>query len=157
MGTQYHYKSFWDGLTSIAKTEGPLGLLRGAKVAALRVSMGSAVQLSTYDTCKEYLHREVPYFSTEKGQGLILHFSAAMMSGLMVTTAMNPADVMSTRMYNQAAGKELYSSIPDCFMKIFRTEGFGGFYKGWLAHYLRVGPHTVLTFVFLEQIRKWFD
>ena len=26
-----------------------------------------------------------------------------------------------------------------------------GLFKGWTAHYLRVGPHTILTFVFLEQ------
>ncbi len=29
-----------------------------------------------------------------------------------------------------------------------------GFYKGWLAHYARLGPHTILTFVFWEQIKK---
>jgi len=28
-----------------------------------------------------------------------------------------------------------------------------GFYKGWLAHYFRLGPHTVLCLVFWEQTK----
>lgn len=156
MGTQYEYKNFWDGFKSIAKKDGIFGLFRGAKVAALRVSMGSAVQLSVYDTCKDLLAVHVPLFQEVQNQGIMLHFSAAMVSGLMVTTAMNPADVMTTRIYNQTVGSELYTSIPDCFKKILKAEGIYGFYKGWLAHYLRVGPHTILTFVFMEQLLKIF-
>jgi hypothetical protein len=30
------------------------------------------------------------------------------------------------------------------------------FYKGVVAHYLRLGPHTVLTFVFWERLKILF-
>jgi solute carrier family 25, member 34/35 len=152
---QYHYKSTWDGLLTVWRSEGVVGLFRGAKVACLRVATGSAVQLSTYDACKDTLGT-MTFFEPPARQGILLHFASAMITGLAVTSAMSPADVMTTRIYNQAAGKELYSGILDCFTKIWRTEGLAGFYKGWTAHYLRVGPHTVLTFVFLEQLRKVF-
>ena len=32
-----------------------------------------------------------------------------------------------------------------------------GLYKGWTAHYLRLGPHTVLTFMLWEQIKAFAD
>ena len=48
----------------------------------------------------------------------------------------------------------LYDSAPDAFRKIFTIEGAGAFYKGATAHFLRVGPHTMLTFVFIGLIRR---
>jgi solute carrier family 25 (mitochondrial dicarboxylate transporter), member 10 len=31
-----------------------------------------------------------------------------------------------------------------------------GFFKGYVPAFLRLGPHTILTFVFLEQLRMNF-
>lgn len=84
-------------------------------------------------------------------------YAASIVSGLVVTTAMNPFDVVSTRLYSQKVvnGRgELYSGVFDCLAKTFRAEGLRGFYKGWAAHYFRLGPHTVCTFVFWEQAKK---
>lgn len=30
----------------------------------------------------------------------------------------------------------------------------GGFWRGWLANYARLGPQTVVTFLMVEQFRK---
>lgn len=79
------------------------------------------------------------------------------MTGLVVTTAMNPMDVVSTRIYSQKVvnGKgKLYSGVMDCIMKTMKSEGLRGFYKGWAAHYMRLGPHTVFTFLFWEEAKK---
>lgn len=76
---------------------------------------------------------------------------------------MTPFDVVSTRLYNQPVnaltGQGLhYTGIVDAMMKIFRTEGFRGYYKGWSASFLRLGPHTVLSLVFWQEIRRhYFD
>lgn len=47
----------------------------------------------------------------------------------------------------------LYKSIPDCFLKIWRTEGFFGFYKGVTANYMRLAPHGALTLVFWDMLK----
>ena len=47
-----------------------------------------------------------------------------------------------------------YGGVADCVLRLWRTEGVGGFYRGFWSHYMRVGPHYILTFVFLEQIKK---
>lgn len=81
-----------------------------------------------------------------------------MLSGIAVAVAMTPLDVISTRLYNQALdirGKGLsYSGPLDCFIKVFKAEGLFGLYKGCLANYLRVGPHSVLTLSFWMYLRE---
>ena len=68
----------------------------------------------------------------------------------------NPLDVLRTRLYNQPAGEaRLYTGAPDAFVKIMRQEGAGAFYKGFVPHFMRVGPHFVLTFMMLEQLRAF--
>jgi solute carrier family 25 protein 34/35 len=76
-----------------------------------------------------------------------------MISGLVVAAAMNPFDVVSTRLYNQNAKAPLYSGPLDSLKKIFIKEGVFGFFKGFSAHYFRMGPHTVLTLTFWEQMK----
>ena len=39
-------------------------------------------------------------------------------------------------------------------MKVVRKEGFFSLWKGFTPCYMRIGPHTVLTFIFLEQFQK---
>lgn len=84
--------------------------------------------------------------------------AAAMLSGVAVAVAMTPFDVISTRLYNQklnSHGKGLYYSGPvDCLVKVFRSEGVLGLYKGCLANYLRVGPHSVLTLSIWTYLRE---
>ena len=50
-----------------------------------------------------------------------------MVAGLVVTTAMNPFDVISTRLYTQGTGvAERYTGPLDCAVKTVRAEGFRG-------------------------------
>lgn len=70
---------------------------------------------------------------------------------------MNPFDVVSTRLYSQEVKNGvgvLYSGVFDCFRKTFQSEGVSGLMKGWTAHYMRLGPHTVATFVLWEQVKS---
>jgi len=42
-------------------------------------------------------------------------------------------------------------------MKIAKTEGFNGFYKGTLPHYARLAPHTILLLGVFEKVKQVFD
>ncbi len=82
--------------------------------------------------------------------------AASALSGFFVAVAMHPPDVISTRLYNQpvlSGSGILYQGWVDCARKIGRIEGVRGYYKGFVAHYLRLGPHTLLTFIFWEQLK----
>ena len=83
--------------------------------------------------------------------GVLQHLVAAFGSSFLTVTAMNPLDVVSTRLYQSAGRATQYSGPIDCGIQTVRAEGLAALQKGWLAQYARLGPHTVLTFVFLEQ------
>lgn len=74
---------------------------------------------------------------------------------------MTPPDVMCTRLYNQgvdANGKGLYyKNLLDCGIKIMKKEGPWGFYKGWGPSFLRIAPHSVLSLMFWDQLRKTYE
>lgn len=82
------------------------------------------------------------------------HFTASLLAGATATTLTQPLDVMKTRMMNAAPGE--YKSIGDCAAQIFKSNGPLGFYKGYVPAFVRLAPHTILMFVFLEQLRMRF-
>lgn len=150
VGHQHRYKGLADGLSQVYRSEGVRGLFRGVMAAIPRLVVGSAGQLATYDSAKVFIMKRY-----DLRDGVFAHFCAGMVAGLVVTTAMNPFDVVTTRLYNQPKGEQqLYSGVWDCWKKIWKAEGMRGFSKGWFAHYARLGPHSVLSLMFLEQIRK---
>lgn len=48
-------------------------------------------------------------------------------------------------------GKPEYKGALDVLTKITQREGIFALWKGFTPYYARLGPHTVLTFIFLEQ------
>ncbi|KAI7886275.1 mitochondrial carrier [Lichtheimia hyalospora FSU 10163] len=139
IGHQHEIDSAWNALSRIYRSEGLKGIYRGADAAMARAGVGSAVQMPTYMFGKEIL---VSRFGLP--DSIATHFATSMFAGFLVSIAMNPFDVISTRMYNQGVDPVtgrglLYSSPVDCFFKMTRTEGIRGLYKGFSAHYLRIG------------------
>lgn len=49
---------------------------------------------------------------------------------------------------------KLYRGFLDCFAQISSKEGLLGLYKGIGAVYLRLGPHTVLSLFFWDELRR---
>ncbi|CAF5024706.1 unnamed protein product [Rotaria sp. Silwood1] len=168
IATKRQYKSLLDAYVKIAKHEGIKGLqaglggaiavqivlngLRlGASSALPRVAFGSAAQLSVYVTAKRLLIEELNH-----PDGMQAHIFASLIASLFSVTLMNPFEVVSTRMYQSAGKKTNYNGMIDCMRKTIQAEGATALQKGWLALYLRSGPHTILTFLFLEKIRSHF-
>lgn len=152
VGDQHSYKGMFDGFSKIISQDGVFGLWRGASASITRVMVGSATQLSTYDLLKTKLQSN--YGITE---GIGLSAASSFATGIFVCFAMNPFDVISTRLYNQksSSGKGTrYNGFFDCIVKTFKSEGPFAFYKGLTAHYFRIGPHTLLTFIFYEEYKR---
>ena len=47
-----------------------------------------------------------------------------------------------------------YKGALDVIMKVAKNEGFFSLWKGFTPYYFRLGPHTVITFIFLEQMNR---
>lgn len=152
VGAQHYYKTSFDALKTIFRAEGPRGLIRGIDAAILRTSMGSSVQLPSYNFTKGQLvkHGVLPadstwtflLSSTVSGACVVCILSHPsennLMNPLFQCVAMQPADTALTRMYNQPTvlGPDgrlrgtLYKNPIDCLWKTFRIEGIRGLYKG---------------------------
>ncbi|ESK92718.1 oxaloacetate carrier [Moniliophthora roreri MCA 2997] len=149
VGTQHHYKNSFDALSTIFRAERFRGLVRGIDAAVLRTSMGSSVQLPSYNFTKTQLVKRgiLPEGSTWT------FLASSTVSGACVCLAMQPADTALTRVYNQPTTRDangrligvLYKNPIDCLWKTFKTEGVRGWYKGSTAHFLRIAPHTIIT------------
>lgn len=148
VGQQTYYRNVLDGLKQIYSAEGFKGLFRGTDAAVLRTGAGSSAQLPVYNLTKNYLLRH----NILQDGSIGLHFVSSSAAGLGVAIVMNPWDVVLTRLYNQKG--DLYSGPVDCFAKTIKTEGPTALYKGFWAQLFRVGPHSILTLMFMEQSMK---
>uniref|UniRef100_A0A3B3CYK0 Solute carrier family 25 member 35 n=1 Tax=Oryzias melastigma TaxID=30732 RepID=A0A3B3CYK0_ORYME len=156
VGHQYQHQGMMHALSVIYRQHGIVGLWRGSSAAVPRVSVGSAAQLSTFSSSKE-LVTDLQVFPEDSW---MVALSAGMISSVVVVLAMTPFDVVSTRLYNQPVdhlGKgQLYKGFTDCFSKTLKKEGLAGLYKGLGASYFRLGPHTILSLFFWDELRKLY-
>ncbi|KAM3520608.1 hypothetical protein NHJ13051_006705 [Beauveria bassiana] len=142
-----NYKHALDGMARMARDEGLSSYFRGWLPNASRAAVMTAGQLATYDTFKGMLIEYTPM-----GDNLTTHFSASFLAGLAAATATSPIDVIKTRVMSSSQKQDILQVIKD----ISRTEGMGWMFKGWVPSFLRLGPHTICTFVFLEAHRKLY-
>ena len=48
------------------------------------------------------------------------------------------------------------ANMAKSFMKVVKEEGVLTLFRGWVPAYLRLGPHALICFPILEQIRRLF-
>ncbi|KAL6080591.1 Mitochondrial carrier [Balamuthia mandrillaris] len=148
--TKPRYRNVFQAFVHIWRHEqGLKGLYKGVGPTTKRAALLTAAQLASYDHSK--------HFFLNMGlmeDGPMAHFSASMVAGLMAAIVTSPVDVVKTRIMNQSAGSNLYSSSWDCVMKTIKAEGLMGLYKGFIPNWMRIGPHTIVTFLVYEQLRR---
>uniref|UniRef100_A0A2A4JL82 Mitochondrial 2-oxoglutarate/malate carrier protein n=1 Tax=Heliothis virescens TaxID=7102 RepID=A0A2A4JL82_HELVI len=140
-----NYKNVFDALTRIIREEGVRTLWRGAGATVSRAMIVNGAQLGSYAQAREML---LPTF----GDGLTLHAVAAMISGFVTTVASLPVDIVKTRVQNSTEGASQFAVL----QKIVKTEGVFTLWRGMLPTYMKIGPMTVLIFMFLEQMKSLY-
>ncbi|XP_066529273.1 solute carrier family 25 member 34 isoform X2 [Hoplias malabaricus] len=154
VGHQHNHQCVSSAFISIYRREGVLGLWRGVNGAVPRVMVGSAAQLATFSSAKEWV-THLQWFSPDSW---LIALTAAMVSGIAVAITMTPFDVISTRLYNQPVDElkrgRLYSGFLDCVVKVCGTEGVRGLYKGMGPVFVRLAPHTVISMLLWDIMRQ---
>ncbi|XP_032178075.1 mitochondrial dicarboxylate carrier isoform X2 [Mustela erminea] len=142
-----NYAHAVDGLYRVAREEGLKKLFSGASMASSRGLLVTVGQLSCYDQAKQLVLStgHVP-------DGVLTHLVASSIAGGCATILCQPLDVLKTRLMNSRGE---YQGVLHCAVETAKL-GPLAFYKGLLPAGVRLLPHTVLTFVFLEQLRKHF-
>lgn len=143
-----NYRHAADGMIRMLREEGSASWFRGVLPNSLRAAAMTSSQLASYDTFKRLIVANTPL-----GDGLLNHFTSSFLAGVVAATVTSPIDVVKTRIMS-ASGKS--SSIPKVIIDIYSAEGVGWMFKGWVPSFLRLGPQTICTFLFLEAHRKMY-
>lgn len=137
-------------LRTILTHEGGIrGLYRAVGPTVVRAGILTSAQLGTYDATKHLLMDDFPHLFRE---GFATHFAASGAAGFACAATSAPVDVVKTRM--MADARHEYKNSLHCVAKVFRQEGPLAFYRGFTMSFLRLWPHSVLSLLVFEQLRK---
>ncbi|XP_071176606.1 mitochondrial substrate carrier family protein ucpB-like [Mytilus edulis] len=146
------YKNTYSAFAEIIRKEGVKGLYVGVGPTVKRAAILTATQIPSYDHTKHTI-LNLKWMD----EGPLLHIISSMVAGFMAALTTSPVDVVKTRIMNQKYEhhhEKVYKGTFDCLMKIVKTEGFLGLYKGFIPNWMRIGPHTVISFFIFEQLRR---
>ncbi|KAI0735679.1 mitochondrial carrier [Earliella scabrosa] len=148
---RYNYRNAIDGLVTLVREEGVQGLSRGMGTNLARAILMNGSQVGSYDLFKQMLLRNrIPFTEHQMQDGLLLHSMCSIAAGAFATTVTAPADVLRSRLM-AAHGK---THPVEVLTTALREEGPRFLFKGWTPAFIRLGPNTVLMFVFFEQLKK---
>uniref|UniRef100_A0A8P4KIS7 Solute carrier family 25 member 10b n=1 Tax=Dicentrarchus labrax TaxID=13489 RepID=A0A8P4KIS7_DICLA len=122
-------------------------LFSGATMASSRGAMVTVGQLACYDQAKQLV-----LGTGIMGDNILTHFLSSFIAGGCATFLCQPLDVLKTRLMSS---KGEYTGVTHCLRETAKL-GPMAFYKGLVPAGIRLIPHTVLTFIFLEQLKKYF-
>ncbi|XP_051542494.1 solute carrier family 25 member 35-like isoform X2 [Myxocyprinus asiaticus] len=154
-----------DGRVSAAKST-----LAGAVAGVVGAVMGSPIYLvkthlqsqstSSIAVGHQYKHQGMMHalFAIYRQHGILGLWRGA--SAAVPRVSVGSAAQLSTF----SASKELvtdtqgilYRGFVDCFSKTLKNEGMTGLYKGLGASYFRLGPHTILSLLFWNELRALY-
>ncbi|NXV45665.1 DIC protein, partial [Uria aalge] len=142
-----NYSHALDGMYRVFREEGLKKLFSGATMASSRGALVTVGQLACYDQSKQLV------LSTGLlSDNIFTHFLASFIAGGCATFLCQPLDVLKTRLMNSQGE---YRGVAHCALETAKL-GPLAFYKGFVPAAVRLIPQTILTFVFLEQLRKYF-
>ncbi|KAL2127698.1 hypothetical protein VTI74DRAFT_10302 [Chaetomium olivicolor] len=142
-----NYKHALDGLARMVREEGFASLFRGVWPNSARAAAMTASQLASYDVFKRTLLRLTPMHDN-----LATHFTASFLAGVVAATVTSPIDVIKTKIMSATAGNN--HGVLGVLREAYAKEGMRWMFKGWVPSFLRLGPQTICTFLFLESHRK---
>ncbi|THV07818.1 mitochondrial carrier [Dendrothele bispora CBS 962.96] len=148
---RYNYSNAINGLIRLATDEGPKALARGLGTNVVRAILMNASQVGSYDFFKTTLiNKTIPILDYQLRDSLPLHALASVMAGTFATTVCSPADVIRSRLMSSSTNRGPLEILKTSL----RTEGVSFLFKGWTPAFIRLGPNTVLLFIFFEQLKQ---
>ncbi|XP_056646376.1 mitochondrial folate transporter/carrier [Diorhabda carinulata] len=154
------YSSLTSAFYTIIRQEGIRGLYRG--VAPNVWGSGSAwgFYFLFYNSIKNWIQQG----DTQYHLGPSLHMLAAAEAGILTLIVTNPIWVVKTRLCLQygnedvylSRGGQFYHGMSDALVKIYRSEGIKGLYRGFVPGMFGV-THGALQFMTYEEMKAFYN
>lgn len=151
--TQSELRGISDAMKHVYRENGLRTFYKGYTPAMISLSPFIAINFATMDTLKQFYFGGEDRNMTKKQLQSRNPFSILFLgacSGIFAQTCCYPLDTVRRRM--QVAGKN-YSSTPNAFATIMKTEGMKGFYKGMSANALKVVPNNAIRFAAFDFLK----
>jgi solute carrier family 25 oxoglutarate transporter 11 len=148
-----NYKNVFDALLRIYREEGLLTMWKGCSPTVGRAVVLNAAQLAVYSEAKQMILAK-----TTMQDGIPVHLISSMTAGFAASFVSLPLDMAKTALQAQGnqPGEMQYKSTIDVLAKTVQRDGVLRLWRGFTPYYLKVGPHTVLTFMIFEQFKRMF-
>jgi len=149
------YKNAFDALFRMAREEGINGFFSGATPTIFRGLLINVGMLTTYDPLKKTLGDYLGGYDSQTTR-----FVCGAISGWAAATMSLPADFIKTRLQKMkpnADGTLPYKGLFDCIAKTARNEGIMTLYQGYPTFVIRITPHIMLTWVFMDNYKLLLD
>jgi len=143
------YKGTADAFLKIARSEGPIGLYRGAFPTILKQGTNQAVRMPVQVQVMVLITQGDEF----KKQNPLLNGAAGYVAGCISVLLTQPQDCVKSRMQSEAA-KEMYSGTLDCAKKMLTTEGPQAFFAGSIPRCVQVGLTSGISFMLFPVISK---
>lgn len=168
----YGLKKPYDGLIDAARTivreEGVLALYKGT-VPALMLTSHGGVQFAAYEFLKKQFHIKRPKHDDNKSVMERLELSLGFLtmgaaSKIIASTVTYPLQVLKARLQQRADSIEIlpdgevravrrqYQGVVKSIRRMWKREGFSGFFRGCIPNALRVAPGAAITFFVYESV-----
>ena len=132
---------------SWVREEGWRGFLRGLWPNCIRAGLMTSCQLASYDGFKTLLMEKLKLNDVASKQ-----LMASVLASLVATTICSPVDDVKTKLMSSSGQR----SVMQLLRETRQVEGIRWLFHGWLPSFVRLGPQTVATLLFLEQHKSLY-
>jgi len=147
------YRGIAHALSSVVKQGGFIALYKGLWPSIVGVVPYVGIDFAVYETLKDYVPK-----NDDGSVSTPVTLSCGAIAGAAGQTVAYPLDVIRRRLQVQDfAGNTLkirYNGIGDAIKKIYKMEGFSGFYTGLVPNYLKVVPAIAVSFEIYERMKQ---
>lgn len=147
-----NYKSSWDCLRYVVKTEGIGSLYKGLTASYLG-GVESTLQWVLYEQMKTFINNRAINKDNKTTKDHILEWSArsgaAGAAKFIASLITYPHEVVRTRLRQaplESTGKPKYTGLIQTFRLVFKEEGMASMYGGLTPHLLRTVPNSIIMF-----------
>lgn len=144
------YTNGLNALYRMASEEGLRGFFTGATPTIVRGLSINVGMLMTYDSFKQ-MNASWLGDGTQSNR-----FFSGFLSGWVASTVSLPFDFVKTRIQKQVANADgilPYKGVMDCIRKVAAQEGPMALYQGYGTFVVRISPHIMLTWVFMDNVK----
>lgn len=147
-----NYRGSGDAIIKILKSEGPLGLYRGAAPTIAKQACNQAVRMPLQLQCFQLISMG----DDSKKSNPIYNGVAGAMAGVGSVFLTQPQDCVKSKMQGEEA-KALYNGTLDCAKQMFKNEGITSFFAGSVPRSIQMAANVGLTFAIYPVIGQLLD